>query len=118
MTKLTEGAAHVIAGDITAVFQATDVALLTSARVVGSVLEGTADSGMHPRTKQKLLEALRDGFGKLLEGRREMVQAHTQMIVIQRQSNLDTVDFGCWGAPETIFTIAEKSRELAAASDA
>jgi hypothetical protein len=108
MTQLTEGAARVIAGDITAVFHATDVALLSSARVASSVLEGTAESGMHPRAKQKLLESLSQGFGKLLEGRKEMVQAHSQMVVIQRQSNLETVDFGCWGAPETIFTSARK----------
>lgn len=107
MTYLTEGAGRVIAGDITAVFRATDDALLTSARVAASVLEGTAESGLHPRTKQKLLESLNQGFGKMLAGRREMVQAHGQMIVIQRLSNLDIVDFGCWGAPETIFTIAE-----------
>ncbi len=107
MTKLTEGAARVIAGDITDVFHATDTALLASARVAGSVLEGTASSGMHPRTKQKLLEALNDGYGKILAGRKDMVQAQVQMFVIQRQSNLDTVDFGCWGAPATIFTTGE-----------
>jgi tellurite resistance protein len=107
MTHLTEGAGRVIAGDITAVFRATDTALLTSARVAASVLEGTADSGLHPRTKQKLLESLNHGFGKMLEGRKDMVQAHSQMVVIQRQSNLETVDFGCWGAPETFFTTAE-----------
>ncbi|AJP73405.1 hypothetical protein [Sphingomonas hengshuiensis] len=107
MTKLTEGAARVIAGDITDVFNAADTALLASARVAGSVLEGTAGSGMHPRTKQKLLETLNDGYGKILAGRKEMVQAQVQMVVIQRQSNLDTVDFGCWGAPATFFTTAE-----------
>lgn len=107
MTILTEGAAQVIAGDITAAFHAIDSALLTSARVASSVLEGTANSGMHPRTKQKLLESLSRGYGSLLDGRRETVQAHSQMVVIQRQSNLDTLDFGCWGSPETIFTSAE-----------
>jgi len=117
MTKLTEGAARVIAGDITAVFHATDTALLTSARVTSSVLEGTADSGMHPRAKQKLLERLSQGYGKLLEGRKEMVQAHSQMVVLQRQSNLETVDFGCWGAPATFFVSADSpTRERSAAS--
>ncbi len=117
MTKLTQGAARVIAGDITAVFHSTDNALLSSVRVVSSVLEGTADSGMHPRTKQKLLETLSSGYGKLLEGRKEMVQAQSQMVVIQRQSNLDTVDFGCWGAPATFFTTAEMPEVLPATAD-
>jgi tellurite resistance protein len=118
MTILTEGAGRVIAGDITAAFDATDTALLTGARVTTSVLEGTADSGLHPRTKQKLLESLNQGFGKMLEGRKEMVQAHSQMIVIQRQSNLRTVDFGCWGAPETFFTTAKASSVQSAPADA
>lgn len=112
MTKLTEGAARVIAGDITAVFHAADNALLTSARAASSVLEGTANSGMHPRTKQKLLEALHDGYRKMLEGRKDMVQAHSHMVVIQRQSNLDTIDFGCWGAPATFFTTSEAPEAL------
>jgi hypothetical protein len=118
MTKLTEGAARVIAGDITAVFNSTDNALLSSVRVVSSVLEGTAGSGMHPRTKQKLLEALSSGYDKLLEGRKDMVQAQSQMVVIQRQSNLDTVDFGCWAAPETFFTTAEMPGLPGTAADA
>lgn len=76
MTNLAEGAARVIAGDITAVFHATDTALLTGARVAASVLEGTADSGMHPRTKQRLLEKLSLGYGKMLEGRNDLAK-HT-----------------------------------------
>jgi hypothetical protein len=118
MTKLTEGAARVIAGDITAVFHSTDSALLSSARVVSSVLEGTAASGMHPRTKQKLLETLSSGFSKMLEGRKDLVQAQSQMVVIQRQSNLETVDFGCWGAPDAFFTTAEAPRAPVTAAGA
>lgn len=99
MTYLTEAAGRVISSDMVAVFHATDDALLSSARVAASVLEGTARSDLHPRAKQKLLEAMNAGFGKMLEGRKDMVNAHGQMIVIQRQSNLATVGFGCWGAP-------------------
>ncbi|MEI9850097.1 MAG: hypothetical protein WDN24_03595 [Sphingomonas sp.] len=117
MTELTEGAGRVIAGDITTVFHAADNALLTSARLATSVLEGTVDSGMHPRTKQKLLEAMSTGYERMLEGRKQMVQAHGQMVVIQRQSNLETVDFGCWGAPEKkVFTGAEAAQPAETAS--
>ncbi|MFZ5746897.1 MAG: hypothetical protein ACOY45_04475 [Pseudomonadota bacterium] len=106
MTNLTEAAGWVIAGDMTTVFHATDSALLQSVRLAGSVLEGTSQSDMHPRTKQKLLEAMSQGYDKMLEGRKAMLQAHGQMVVIQRRSNLAEVDFGCWGAPQTVFTTA------------
>lgn len=99
MTFLTEAAGHVISSDMVAVFHSTDDALLASARVTASLLEGTAKSGLHPRAKQKLLETLSSGIAKMLEGRKDMVNAHGQMIVIHRQSNIAPVGFGCWGAP-------------------
>lgn len=104
MTFLTQAAGRVISSDMVTVFHSTDNALLSSTRVAASVLEGTADSGLHPRAKQKLLEAMNAGVTKMLEARREMVSAHSQMIVIQKQSNLATVGFGCWGAPEGAMT--------------
>jgi hypothetical protein len=113
MTYLTEGAGRVMASDITTVFKTTDNALLSSARLAASILEGTEESGMHPRTKQKLLEAMSAGYGKMLEGRKDMVQAHGQMVVIQRQSNIATVGYGCWGAPEGgegFFTTGHNSK--------
>lgn len=115
MTVISEGAGRVISGDITSVFHSTDTALLTSARLATSVLEGTAQSDMHPRTKQKLLETMSAGYGLMLQGRKQMVQAHGQMIVIQRRSNLETVDFGCWGAPE-VLTGAEVSQPAESAA--
>lgn len=100
MIHLSEAAGRVIASDVTTAFKATDEALLNSARLAMSVLEGTAESGMHPRTKQKLLETVHASYEKMLEGRKEIVQAHGQMVVIQRQSSIATVGYGCWGAPE------------------
>jgi hypothetical protein len=111
MTNLTEAAGRVIASDITEAFNSTDAALLSNARLATSVLEGTIRSGMHPRTKQKLLEAMSIGYGRILEGRKAMVQAHSQMVVIQRQSSIATVGYGCWGEPAKFF----ESGELGAA---
>jgi len=99
MTKLTNAAGHVIANDMVAVFDTTDLALHSSARMTASLLEGTAQSGMHPRTKQKLLETIHRGYGKVLEGRREMISAHSQMVVIHRQSTIRETGFGCWDDP-------------------
>lgn len=104
MTFLTEAAGRVISSDMVAVFHSTDNALMASARATTSLLEGTAQSGLHPRAKQKLLESLSAGIAKMLEGRREMVSAHAQMVVIHRQSNIAPVGFGCWGAPSAAMT--------------
>jgi hypothetical protein len=108
MIKLTEAAGRVISSDALTAFQDTDQALLSGARLAASVLEGTAGSNLHPRTKQKLLEFVSGSFDKLLAGRRDMVHAHTQMVVIQGQSSIAEVDFGCWGAPSGHLNTGEK----------
>lgn len=99
MIKLTESAGRVIADDMMQTFAATETAMLSGLRVTTSVIEGTAEAGIHPRTKQKLLESLHDGIGGLLQGLRAMVESHSQMTVIQRNSNLVEVDYGCVGGP-------------------
>jgi tellurite resistance protein len=109
MIRLTEAAGRVISSDATTAFRDTDQALLSGVRLAASVLEGTVDSGLPPRTKQKLLESVSSSFDKMLAGRRDMVQAHTQMIVIQGQSSIAEVDFGCLGAPIAHRTSAEGS---------
>ncbi|WP_106640274.1 hypothetical protein [Allosphingosinicella vermicomposti] len=114
MIQLTEGAGQVIAADMVTVFHSTDDALLNSARLTVSVLEGTAQSGMHPRIKQKLLQSMSTGYGKILEGRKDMIDAHSQMIVIQRLSNIATVNYGCWGGPQKFFIDASASKTLTA----
>lgn len=109
MIQLSEGAGQVIASDVTTVFQMTDQTLLSNVRLAASVLEGTEKSGLHPRTKQKLLETVSQSFDMMLQGRKSMVDAHGQMIVIQRQSSIAEVGYGCWGAPGTSFTSAEST---------
>jgi hypothetical protein len=96
MINLTEAAGHVIANDTVTMFGESDKALLTSARLTVSVLEGFQDSGLHPRIKQKLLESMASGHNKLLDSRREFTSAHLQLLSIQKQSNLKVYDWGCW----------------------
>lgn len=96
MIKLTPAAGRVIADDSVAMFNSSDEALLHSARLTVSVLEGTAKSGMHPRTKQKLLESMNAGHEKLLQSRREFTNAHRQMLAIQRNSTIQPYNWGCW----------------------
>ena len=109
MIELTEAAGRVISSDAITAFQDTDQALLSGARLAASVLEGTAGSGLHPRTKQKLLESVCASFDKMLAGRRDMVQAHNQMVAIQGRSNIAETDFGCWGAPSGCLTSSDEA---------
>ena len=122
MTDLTEAAGRVIAGDMVSAFAATDRALEASLKASASMLEGTHASQLDPRTKQKLLETLHGGATQLIAGRRAMTQAHAQMVVIVRKSNLAEVDFGCWGGPrndddgdEGFFTSGALTRSFTAA---
>jgi|GEM_PF-959492 len=96
MINLTPAAGRVIADDAVTMFNTADNALLSSARLAVSVLEGTADSGMHPRTKQKLLESMNNGHCKLLESRKQFADAHKMMVVIQRNSTIQPYGWGCW----------------------
>ena len=100
MIKLSVGAGQVIASDVTTAFQSTDNALLDTARLTASVLEGTATSGLNPRAKQRLLESIGSSFDRMLESRKEMVRAHSQMVVLQSQSNIAEVNFGCYEMPD------------------
>jgi len=117
MTSISEAAGHVIAHDIATAFHTTDAALLHNARLTSSVLEGTQSSNLNPRAKQKLLEAISAGFSRMLEGRMEMIRAHGQMISIQRNSNLETVDFGCLGAPAFMNDMSNESAPAYAESE-
>jgi hypothetical protein len=97
MVTLTKASGQSIANDTVAMFADADKALISATRLQLSVLEGFQDSGMHPRTKQKLLEKLSSSQSKLLESRRESTDVHLELLAIQKSSNLDTVNWGCWG---------------------
>jgi len=101
MINLTPAAGRVIADDAVIMFNNTDNALLSSARLAVSVLEGTADSGMHPRTKQKLLESMNNGHCQLLESRKQFANAQMMMVAIQNRSTIQPYDWGCWGDEPT-----------------
>lgn len=97
MTKLTEATGVVLSAGITQLFHSKDQHLLDQMRLTVNILEGTANSGLHPRSKQLLLEHMQSAQIAELDGRKHLIRAHRQMIAIKSQSNLDVVDYGCWG---------------------
>lgn len=99
MIKIELAAGHVIAGDSTALFDAADEALLSSARLAVSILEVAAQARVDPRTKQRLLEAITSGQSKLVDSRKSFTNVHSQLVVLQRKTNLAEVNWGCGGLP-------------------
>ena len=99
MIKVNYASGRVIAGDSVDLFNAADNALLSSARMTVTLLEAAVESRLDPRTKQKLLEAMNDGQTKLVEGRKNFTSVHSQLVVLQRKTNLAEVDWSCSGLP-------------------
>ncbi len=99
MIKIELAAGHVIAGDATALFDAADETLLKSARLTVSILEVAAQAGVDPRTKQRLLEAISSGQSKLVDSRKSFTNLHSQLVVLQRKTNLAEVNWGCSELP-------------------
>jgi len=95
MINVKQATGHVIAGESTAMLDAADHALLSSARMTVTILEATVETRLDPRTKQKLLEAMSAGQSKLIEGRKDFTSVHSQLVVLQRKTNLAEVNWGC-----------------------
>ena len=95
MIKVNLATGHVIAAESAALFDAADDALLSSARLTVSILEATIESRLDPRTKQKLLEAMNAGQSKLVDSRKSFTSVHSQLVVLQRRTNLAEVSWGC-----------------------
>lgn len=102
MIKVNLATGHVIAAESAALFDAADDALLSSARLTVSILEATVsildaiiESRLDPRTKQKLTEAMTAGQSKLVDLRKSLTSVHSQLVVLQRRTNLAEVSWGC-----------------------
>lgn len=99
MIEIELTAGRVIAGDATALFDAADEALLNSARLTVSILEVASQARVDPRTKQRLLEAIHAGQSKLVDSRKSFTNVHSQLVVLQRKTNLAEVNWGCGELP-------------------
>ncbi|PZU57172.1 MAG: hypothetical protein DI547_14165 [Sphingobium sp.] len=97
MPHFTEAAGTVVAADTHSTFAALDGALMNAARMALSFLEATQGADLAPVHSQKALDAMASGFGNVVAGRKDIVNAHRHLVAIKGQSNLAPVDFGCPG---------------------
>lgn len=123
MLNFRPGAGPVVAADTRNAVAAVDDALLSSARLIASVIEATQGSNLPVGESQKLLASMTSGLQSVLDGRGNMVAAIRQMTAIKGRSNFAPMDFGCpegWSAAASADTIsASKTAQPAtAAADA
>lgn len=99
MLNVNLSTGKVIANESSALFDAADNALLSSARMTVTLLEAAIETPVDPRTKQRLLEAMNTGQSKLVECRKSFTDVHSQLVVLQRRTNLAEVSWGCQDVP-------------------
>jgi type IV secretory pathway ATPase VirB11/archaellum biosynthesis ATPase len=95
MPEIKESTARVVAGDAQSMVSALDMALLQQARLCASIVETAAESQLPISSSQPVLAAMTEGMNRLVDSRASMEAAIRKMSVIQRNSNLGAVSFGC-----------------------
>lgn len=90
-------AAERLAADIRSTHQSIDNALADIASMTYSVIDACRTSDAPPAQTQAAIEGVAVGLTKLIDARKGFVVAHRKIAVAQRDSNLQTVDFGCLG---------------------
>ena len=101
MDSINYNEAAKLAGDIRATHLSIDDALENVATLTKSVLEVCRSSEIHPAKSQPIIVELAGGLTKLADARGGFLGAHRQIAKVQRDSDLQTVDFGCLGPAPT-----------------
>jgi hypothetical protein len=97
MDSIDYNKAEKLAGNIRATHESIDDALANVATLTSSVLEVCRASEIHPAKSQAIIAELAGGLTKLADARGGFLGAHRQIVKVQRDSDLQTVDFGCLG---------------------
>ena len=97
MINFEHKAAEQLAADIRTAHQSIDNALADIASTTCSVIDACRTSNAPPAHTQAAIEGVAIGLTKLIDARKGFVVAHRKIAVAQRDSNLQTVDFGCLG---------------------
>lgn len=90
-------AAQRLACDIRTTHQAIDEALSDLASLACSVIEASRTSDAPPSQTQAAIESVAIGLTKLVDARKGFVAAHREIAVAHRNSNLQEINFGCFG---------------------
>jgi hypothetical protein len=97
--------AQQLASDIRSAHLAIDSALADVATLASSVIATCRTSDAAPAQTQAVIEGVAAGLNKMVDARKGFIQAHREIAIAQRDSNLKEVGFGCLG-PDTYFQAA------------
>lgn len=95
MFSINRNSGAVVAEDTKASVNAIDAALLSNTRLCATILEASHASGLPINATQKLLQSMASGLNQLVAGRADMVATIRQLNLIQGQSDLSAVSYGC-----------------------
>jgi hypothetical protein len=99
MSHFSDAAGRMVASDLAAAFTSFDNTILDTARLTVSMMEGKANSRLHPAKAQRVMDAVATSLARVVEGRKEMVSAHLSLIAIKGESNQRETDYGCTTGP-------------------
>ena len=97
--------AQKLASEVRSAYLAIDSALADLATLASSVIETCRTSDAALAKTQAVIESVASGFNKMVDVRKGFIQAHPEIAIAQRESNLKEVGFGCLG-PDTFFQAA------------
>ncbi len=97
MEHITHNEAAQLADDINSANQSIDTALHDVANLTQSILSICRTSSIPAAKSQAAIEEATCGISKLVAARKDIVSAHKQILIVQKHSNLQEVNFGCGG---------------------
>jgi hypothetical protein len=97
MITIQYEAAEKLATDIRSTHTAIDEALSNIASLTTSMIDVCRASDVPPATSQAAIEYATLGLTKLVDARKGFVAAHRKIAMVQKNSNLQEVSFGCTG---------------------
>ncbi|WP_397576413.1 hypothetical protein [Sphingorhabdus sp.] len=97
MVNFEHETARQLASDIRSTHQSIDNALADLASLAFSVIDVCRNSDAPPAHTQAAIEGVANGLTMMVDARKGFVNAHRKIVVAQRDSNLQEINFGCVG---------------------
>ena len=92
---ISHKAASKLANNITTTNRAIDDAVLHVATLTASIVETCRNSEIPPSRSQPAICEMTKGLSQLVDAREGFIKAHRNIVKVQKDSNLQVVDFGC-----------------------
>lgn len=97
MLKIARSGAEQLASDIRNAHHSIDDAVANMATLATSVLNISRDNAVPPAKSQPIIEEVAAGLSRMVDARKGFVEAHRNIAIAQRDSDLAETDFGCVG---------------------